>query len=119
MNIYFAPSYFECSVSNNVEQENGIVFFDLLQGCVTLNCQVQANQVTKSIDVYEASRPEYGYEQNYIQFEVNTDLIVDVTDSDLAPEAIGGKIKLTAKQVQDLNQQLEYLAEEQLQKDLA
>lgn len=119
MNMLFLPSFHECVIAPEVTHDDDIVSFNLTSGVVILNCQVQAKQLKRCVEVASYFAPERGHDHDYVQLEVSTDLTVNVVDSYLAPEAVGRQIKLTRQQVEQLNQQLEYLAEEELEMELA
>ena len=122
----FCPQLPKFEVSCEIEVDGSVVLFDLVYGCIVIQCSMNADVVNKSRKVsYIPSR--YGsnyqyeeeYEQEYEQLIVDEETFVLVVDNDNTDIPNGLRITLTESQVTELNKQLEYLAEEQADQVLA
>lgn len=116
----FCPQLPKFEVSSDIEVDGSLVSFDLKLGCIVIQCSMTADVVNKSREVsYIPSQygSNYQYEdyfnQDYEQLVVDEETFVVVEDNDNTDIPNGLRINLTAKQVKELNKQLEYLAEEQ------
>ena len=116
----FCPQLPKFEVSCEIEVDGSLVSFDLKLGCIVIQCSMTADVVNKSREVsYIPSRygSNYQYEeeceQDYEQLVVDEETFVLVVDNDNTDIPNGLRITLTEKQVNELNTQLEYLAEEQ------
>ena len=123
----FCPQLPKFEVSADIEVDGSVVLFDLVYGCIVIQCSMTADVVTKSREVaYIPSRygSNYQYEeeceQEYEQLIVDEQTFVVVEDNDNMEDIHNGlRITLTESQVTELNKQLEYLAEEQADQVLA
>ena len=117
----FCPQLPKFEVSADVETDGSVVSFDLVYGCITIQCSMTADVITKSREVsYIPSQygSNYQYEeeckQDYEQLVVDEQTFVVVEDNDNMEGIPNGlRITLTESQVTELNKQLEYFAEEQ------
>ena len=122
----FCPQLPKFEVANDVETDGSVVLFELVCGSITIQCSMTADVVNKSREVaYIPSRygSNYQYEeeceQDYEQLIVDQETFVIVLDNDNTDIPKGMRFSLTEKQVNELNTQLEYLAEEQADQVLA
>lgn len=123
MNMMFkpeliAPSFVGFEVVG-VEVEKNVVMFVLESGCVEIECEMVAKELTEKAYLEDYFRPEHGHEVEYTRLEVELNdhvIVVKKCYSDLVD---GQKLKLTEKQMQELNTQLEYIANDQFQEKLA
>ena len=116
----FCPQLPKFEVASDVETVCSVVLFDLVYGCIVIQCSMTADVVNKSREVaYIPSRygSNYQYEeeceQEYEQLIVDEETFVLVVDNDNTDIPNGLRITLTESQVTELNKQLEYFAEEQ------
>ena len=116
----FCPQLPKFEVSSDIEVDGSVVLFELVYGCIVIQCSMTADVVTKSREVaYIPSRygSNYQYEeecdQEYEQLVVDEETFVLVVHNDNTDIPNGLRITLTESQVTELNKQLEYLAEEQ------
>ncbi len=117
----FCPQLPKFEVSSDIEVDGSVVSFELVYGCIVIQCSMTADVVTKSREIaYIPSRygSNYQYEdcceQEYEQLVVDEETFVVVEDNDNMEDIPNGlRITLTESQVTELNKQLEYLAEEQ------
>lgn len=105
-------------VSDDVETDGSVVLFDLVYDNTVIQCSITADVINKTREVaYIPSRygSNYQYEdyyyQDYEQLVVSEETFVFVVDNTDIPT----RITLTKNQVAELNKQLEYLAEEEIQ----
>ena len=122
----FCPQLPKFEVSADVETVCSVVLFDLVCSCIVIQCSMTADVIAKSREVaYIPSRygSNYQYEeeceQEYEQLVVDEETFVLVVDNDNTDIPNGLRFSLTEKQVNELNTQLEYLAEEHADKVLA
>ena len=122
----FCPQLPKFEVSADVEVDGSLVLLELVYGSITIQCSMTADVITKSREVaYIPSRygSNYQYEdyrnQDYEQLVVDQETFVLVVDNDNTDIPKGLRFSLTEKQVNELNTQLEYLAEEQADQVLA
>lgn len=123
MNMMFkpeliAPSFVGFEVVG-VEAEKNVVMFVLESGCVEIECEMVAKELTESAYVEDYFRPEHGYDVEYTRLEVELNDPVIVVKKGYSDLVDGQKLKLTEKQMQELNTQLEYIANDQFQEKLA
>ena len=121
----FCPQLPKFEVSADVEVDGSVVLFELVYGCIVIQCSMTADVVTKSREVaYIPSRygSNYQYEeeceQEYEQLVVDAETFVLVVHNDNTDIPNGLRITLTESQVTELNKQLEYFAEEQADQEL-
>ena len=114
----FAPCFpiFEL-VAESIEVDADMVRFTLQYGCVEIDCEAQADELTDSTCVNKTNDPQNDIDVDYTKLEVDdrTPVTVIRTDADLVD---GQKIKLTEQQVEKLNQQLEWICIELFEKKL-
>ena len=122
----FCPQLPKFEVASDVEVDGSLVSFDLKHGCIVIQCSMTADVVAKSREVsYIPNRygSNYQYEeeceQEYEQLVVDEETFVLVVYNDNTDIPKGMRFSLTEKQVNELNTQLEYLAEEQADQVLA
>lgn len=122
----FCPQLPKFEVSSDIEVDGSVVSFDLKHGCIVIQCSMTADVVTKSRKVsYIPSRYGSNYQykdyrdQDFEQLIVDEKTFVLVVDNDNTDIPKGMRFSLTEKQVNELNTQLEYLAEEQADQVLA
>ena len=105
----FAPCFpiFEM-VAESIEVDADMVRFTLQYGCVEIDCEAQADELTDSTCVNKTNDPQNDVEVNYTKLEVDdrTPVTVIRTDADIVD---GQKIKLTEQQIEKLNQHLEWI----------
>ncbi len=115
----FAPCFliFEL-VAESIEVDADKVSFTLQYGCVEIDCEAQADELTDSTCVNKTNDPQNDVEVDYTKLEVDdrTPVTVIRTDADLVD---GQKIKLTEQQVEKLNQQLEWICIEKFEMEMA
>ena len=122
----FCPQLPKFEVSSEIEVDGSLVSFDLKHGCIVIQCSMTADVVTKQREVaYIPKRYGSNYqheeecEKEYEQLVVDEETFVLVVDNDNTDIPKGMRFSLTEKQVNELNTQLEYLAEEQADQVLA
>ena len=120
------PQLPKFEVASDVETDGSVVLFELVYGCIVIQCSMTADVVTKQREIaYIPSRygSNYQYEeeceQEYEQLVVDEETFVLVVDNDNTDIPNGLRITLTESQVTELNKQLEYFAEEQADQVLA
>ena len=123
MNMMFkpeliAPSFVGFEVVG-VEVEKNVVMFVLESGCVEIECEIVAKELTETGYVEDYFRPEHGHDVEYTRLEVELNDPVIVVKKGYSDLVDGQKLKLTEKQMQELNTQLEYIANDQFQEKLA
>ena len=123
MNMMFkpeliAPSFVGFEVVG-VEVEKNVVMFVLESGCVQIECEIVAKELTETGYVEDYFRPEHGHDVEYTRLEVELNDPVMVVNKGYSDLVDGQKLKLTEKQMQELNTQLEYIANDQFQEKLA
>ena len=123
MNMMFkpeliAPSFVGFEVVG-VEVEKNVVMFVLESGCVQIECEIVAKELTETGYVEDYFRPEHGHDVEYTRLEVELNDPVIVVKKGYSDLVDGQKLKLTEKQMQELNTQLEYIANDQFQEKLA
>ena len=122
----FCPQLPKFEVSADVEVDGSLVLLELVYGSITIQCSMTADVITKSREVaYIPAQygSNYQYEdyrnQDYEQLVVDQETFVLVVDNDNTDIPKGMRFSLTEKQVNELNTQLEYFAEEQADQVLA
>ena len=123
MNMMFkpeliAPSFVGFEVVG-VEVEKNVVMFVLESGCVQIECEIVAKELTETGYVEDYFRPEHGHDVEYTRLEVELNDPVMVVNKGYSDLVDGQKLKLTEKQMQELNTQLEYIANDKFQESLA
>ena len=123
MNMMFkpeliAPSFVGFEVVG-VEVEKNVVMFVLESGCIEIECEMVAKELTETGYVEDYFRPEHGHDVEYTRLEVELNDPVMVVNKGYSDLVDGQKLKLTEKQMQELNTQLEYIANDQFQEKLA
>lgn len=123
MNMMFkpeliAPSFVGFAVEVT-ETKNNVVSFVLESGCVQIECEIVAKELTETGYVEDYFRPEHGHDVEYTRLEVELNDPVMVVNKSYTDLVDGQKLKLTEKQMQELNTQLEYIANDQFQEKLA
>lgn len=123
MNMMFKPELIAPSMVGftveATETKNNVVSFVLEFGCVQVECEMVAKELTEKACIEDYFHPEHGYEVEYTRLEVELDdpvLVVKKGYSDLVD---GQKLKLTEEQMRELNTQLENLANDKFQESLA
>lgn len=111
------PSFPYLDLSSDIQVEGETVYFDLTWGCNVLNCQIKAES---SFDTREVNPQfsEYAHDQQYEVLSVDTRTHAVVTDKDGIESPVGLRFKLTEAQVNSLNEQLKYNAEELADEEL-
>ena len=115
----FAPCFPMLSIKKSgIEVDADMVRFTLQYGCVEIDCECQANELTDSTWFNKTNDPQNDVEVDYTKLEVDdrTPVTVIRTDADVVD---GQKIKLTEQQVEKLNQQLEWICVELFEKNMA
>ena len=123
MNMMFkpeliAPSFVGFEVVG-VEVEKNVVMFVLESGCIEIECEMVAKELTETGYVEDYFRPEHGHDVEYTRLEVELNDPVMVVNKGYSDLVDGQKLKLTEKQMQELNTQLEYIANDKFQESLA
>ena len=115
----FAPCFPIFQVkAESIEVDADMARFTLQYGCVEIDCECQANELTDSTWFNKTNDPQNDVEVDYTKLEVDdrTPVTVIRTDADVVD---GQKIKLTEQQVEKLNQQLEWICIELFEKNMA
>ena len=115
----FAPCFPVFQIkANSIEVDADMVRFTLQYGCVEIDCEAQADELTDSTWFNKTNDPQNDVEVDYTKLEVDdrTPVTVIRTDADVVD---GQKIKLTEQQVEKLNQQLEWICVEKFEMDMA
>lgn len=114
----FAPCFPLFELAENIEVDANMVRFTLNYGCVEIDCEMLANELTDSTWVNKTNDPQNDVEMDYTKLEVDDRTSVTVLRSDV--ELVNGqKIILTDQQVEKLNQQLEWICIELFEKNMA
>lgn len=114
----FAPCFPLFELAENIEVDANMVRFTLNYGCVEIDCEMLANELTDSTWFNKTNDPQNDVEVDYTKLEVDDRTPVTVLRSDV--ELVNGqKIILTAQQVEKLNQQLEWICIELFEKNMA
>ena len=103
---------------DSIEVDADMVRFTLQYGCVEIDCEMLANELSDSTWFNKTNDPQNDVEVDYTKLEVDdrTPVTVIRTDADLVD---GQKIKLTEQQVEKLNQQLEWICIEKFEMEMA
>lgn len=110
----FAPTFAECAIST-VSYEADLVSFTLKHGCIELDCEIKAIELTDSICIESQFNPENGFDIPFEKLEVSRCVLAVIVRSDAPDVPDGMKFKLTDSQVYDLNEQLGYIAVERFE----
>ena len=105
---WFAPCFpiFELD-AESIEVEADMVRFTLQYGCVEIDCEMLANELSDSTCVELQFDPEGGRDVPYTKLEVDNKTLALVTRSDSKETPVGLNFILTESQVCELNTQLE------------
>lgn len=109
----FCPQFPLLDLSADIEVTGTKVSFDLTYGCNTLNCEIKADSIEQTREVYSQFDPENSSEQEFEQLVVDSRTHAIVVNTDGIEAPVGLRFTLTESQVTELNKQLEYFAEEQ------
>lgn len=103
---------------DSIEMDADMVRFTLQYGCIGIDCEMLANELSDSTWFNNTNDPQNDVEVDYTKLEVDdcTPVTVIRTDADLVD---GQKIKLTEQQVEKLNQQLEWICIEKFEMEMA
>ena len=113
----FAPCFPLFELAENIEVDADMVRFTLNYGCIEIDCEMLANELSDSTWFNNTNDPQNDVEVDYTKLEVDDRTPVTVLRSDV--ELVNGqKIILTAQQVEKLNQQLEWICIELFEKKL-
>lgn len=123
MNMMFkpeliAPSFVGFAVEVT-ETKNNVVSFVLESGCVQIECEMVARELTETAYVEDYFRPEHGHDVEYTRLEVELNDPVMVVNKGYSDLVDGQKLRLTEEQMRELNTQLEYIANDKFQESLA
>lgn len=114
----FAPCFPVFQIkAESIEVDADMVRFTLQYGCVEIDCEAQADELTDSTWFNKTNDPQNDVEVDYTRLEVdqNTEINVIRHDVNLVD---GQKLQLTERQIQELNQQLEWICVELFEKKL-
>ena len=116
---WFAPCFpvFELD-AESIEVEADMVRFTLQYGCVEIDCEAQADELTDSTCVNKTNDPQNDVEVDYTRLEVDDRTPVTVIRHDVNLTE-GQRLQLTAQQVEKLNQQLEWICIEKFEMEMA
>ena len=115
----FAPCFPVFQIkAESIEVDADMVRFTLQYGCVGIDCECQANELTDSTWFNKTNDPKNDVEVDYTKLEVdqNTEITVIRHDVNLVE---GQKLQLTERQIHELNQQLEWICVELFEKNMA
>ena len=115
----FAPCFpaFELK-AESIEVDADMVRFTLQYGCVEIDCEAQADELTDSICVNNTNDPQNDVEVDYTKLEIDQNTPISVIRHDVNLTE-GQKLQLTAQQVEKLNQQLEWICIEKFEMEMA
>jgi len=105
-------------VSGEFEVKDNTVSFELESGCATLKCKIVADVVREVRVVGSILHPEDSNDQFYDQLVVDDRTHVEVVGAEYVEAPIGLLFQLTTTQVNSLNEQLKYYAEELADEEL-
>ena len=114
----FAPCFPFLSISSRIEVDADMVRFTLQYGCVEIDCEAQANELTDSAWFNKTNDPQNDVEVDYTKLEVDQNTPISVLRHDVNLTD-GQKLQLTAQQVEKLNQQLEWICIEKFEMEMA
>ncbi|ENR4570919.1 hypothetical protein ACEVN9_002763 [Acinetobacter baumannii] len=106
------PSFPMLQVSGEFEVKDNTVSFELESGCATLKCKIVADVVREVRVVGSILHPEDSKDQFYDQLVVDDRTHVEVLAAEYVEAPLGLLFQLTTTQVNSLNEQLKYYAEE-------
>ena len=115
---WFAPCFpvFELA-AESIEVEADMVRFTLQYGCVEIDCEAQADELTDSTCVNKTNDPQNDIDVDYTKLEIDQNTPISVLRHDVNLTD-GQKLHLTAQLVENLNQQLEWICIELFEKKL-
>lgn len=106
------PSFPMLQVSGEFEVKDNTVSFKMESGCATLKCKIVADVVREVRVVGSILHPEDSKDQFYDQLVVDDRTHVEVVGAEYVEAPLGLLFQLTTTQVNSLNEQLKYYAEE-------
>ena len=103
---------------DSIEVDADMVRFTLQYGCVEIDCEAQADELTDSTCVNKTNDPQNDVDVDYTKLEIyqNTPISVLRHDVNLVD---GQEIKLTDVQIEKLNKQLEWICIEKFEMEMA
>ena len=115
----FAPCFPVFQIkAESIEVDADMVRFTLQYGCVGIDCECQANELTDSTWFNKTNDPQNDVEVDYTKLEVDQNTPVSVLRHDVNL-VDGQKLQLTERQIQELNQQLEWICIEKFEMEMA
>ena len=103
---------------DSIEVDADMVRFTLKYGCVEIDCEAQADELTDSTCVNKTNDPQNDVEVDYTKLEIDQNTPISVLRHDVNLTD-GQKLQLTAQQVEKLNQQLEWICVEKFEMEMA
>lgn len=103
---------------DSIEVDADMVRFTLKYGCVEIDCEAQADELTDSTCVNKTNDPQNDVEVDYTKLEIDQNTPISVLRHDVNLSD-GQKLQLTAQQVEKLNQQLEWICIEKFEMEMA
>ena len=94
-----------------------MVRFTLHYGCVEIDCEAQADELTDSTWINKTNDPKNDVEVNYTKLKIDQNTPISVLHHDVNLVE-GQKLQLTEQQVEKLNQQLEWICIEKFEMKL-
>lgn len=106
---WFAPCFliFEL-VAESIEVDADMVRFTLKYGCVEIDCEAQADELTDSTWINKTNDPQNDVEVDYTKLEIDQNTPISVLRHDVNLTD-GQKLQLTQQQIEKLNQHLEWI----------
>ena len=115
----FAPCFPVFQIkAESIEVDADMVRFTLQYGCVEIDCEAQADELTDSTWFNNTNDPQNDVEVDYTRLEVDQNTPISVLRHDVNLTD-GQKLQLTAQQVEKLNQQLEWICIEKFEMEMA
>ena len=115
----FAPCFPVFQIkAESIEVDADMVRFTLQYGCVEIDCECQANELSDSTWFNNTNDPQNDVEVDYTRLEVDQNTPISVLRHDVNLTD-GQKLQLTAQQVEKLNQQLEWICIEKFEMEMA
>lgn len=103
---------------DSIEVDADMVRFTLKYGCVEIDCEAQANELSDSTWFNKTNDPQNDVEVDYTKLEIDQNTPISVLRHDVNLTD-GQKLQLTAQQVEKLNQQLEWVCIEKFEMEMA
>ena len=105
----FAPCFpiFKLN-AESIEVDADMVRFTLKYGCVEIDCEAQADELTDSTWINKTNDPQNDVEVDYTKLEIDQNTPISVLRHDVSLTD-GQKLQLTQQQIEKLNQQLEWI----------